>query len=338
VPRGKHDVSVHVALQGSVNQTVLGYLVSPDGQIVSQATNVRTVDGNGTPTEFGPSLQGYKRDPLPGRWSYVVVFENAVSGATTQEPFTGQVRFDLVDVHADNVPFSAGTVLSAGKPVTMTVHVHNTGTAPGSFYVDARTNKWADLQLTPDGSAANVPLAPSATLGFLVPTNTSQVTGITSGSVPVSADMAPNTGEPESLGAPGPGNIAMVSTRSPAISQGRWLLEADPVLVFADQDKAPAKDTDKGMVNFALVAHTQSFDSTVTSSTGDHWLSGVLAQPPAFHPVTVEPGGSGDITVTVKPVGAKGTVVTGWLYVDSTTLSNSAGDELTAISYQYTIG
>jgi hypothetical protein len=340
VPAGKHDVSVRVSLHGSMNQTVLGYLVSPDGQIVSQATNVRDADGNGTPTEFGPSLQGYKRDPLPGRWTYVVVFQNAVSGTTTEEPFTGQVRFNLVDVTADHVPTSAQTVLPAGKPVTVTVHVHNTGVAPGSFYVDARTNKWADLQLIPDGSASNVPLAPSATRNFVVPTNTSQVTGITSGSVPVSADLAPNTGEPEHLGVPGPGNIAMASATSPAISQGLWLLEADPIAQFTGQARTAttASATDKGMANFALVAHTQSFDPAVTSSTGDHWLVAVQAQPPAFHPLTIEPGATGDITVTITPAGAKGTVVSGWLYVNALPMSNRAGDELNNITYTYTVG
>jgi hypothetical protein len=345
VPKGKRDVAVHVSLQGSVNQVVFGLLVSPDGQVVSQATNVRSLDDNGVPTEYGPSLQGYQRSPLPGRWTYVVVFDNAVSGATTQEPFTGQVRFNLVDVAADGVPTGPATVLPEGKPKTITLHVHNTGAAPASFFVDARTNTWSDLQLTPDGSASNVPLRPSAAMGYLVPTDTSQVTGITSGSVPVSADMAPSTGEPEALAAPGPGNIAMASVRSPVIGQGRWRLESDPVGVFGGlaggaTGKASAEDAsqDKGMANFALVAHTQSFDPAVTSSTGDHWLLGVLPQPPAFHPVSIDPGGTGDITVTIIPAGAKGTVVTGRLYVDDTTLSDDAGDELTAVPYTYTVG
>jgi hypothetical protein len=340
VPKGERDVSVQVSLQGSVNQSVFGYLVSPDGQIVSQATNVRTADANGAPTEYGPSLQGYKRDPLPGRWTYVAVFQNAVAGAATREPFTGKVRFNLADVTAHNVPNTTKTVLPAGKPATMTVHVHNTGAAPASFYVDARTNTMADLQLIPDGSASNVPLKPSATMTYLVPTNTTQVVGITSGSVPVTADLAPNTGQPENLAAPGPGNISMATARSPAISQGRWLLEADPIGVFGSIPAATSPDTgqDKGMVNFALVAHTRSFDPAVTSSTGDHWLGSVRPQAPEFHPVALEPGDSGDITVTIKPVGAKGSVVTGCLYVDADTLSNDAGDELTAIPYQYTVG
>ncbi|HVV21398.1 MAG TPA: S8 family serine peptidase, partial [Pseudonocardiaceae bacterium] len=330
VPPKQHDVDVSVSLQGSVDQGVLGFLVSPDGQIVSQATNVLSVDDSGTPTEYGSSLQGYKRDPLPGRWTYVVVFQNPVSGAATREPFAGQVRFNQVKVDATNVPTSAKTVLPAGKPTTVTIDVHNTGSATGSYYVDARSSKWIDAQLIPNSSASNVPLSPSASLGFIVPTNTSQVTGITSGSVPVSADLAPNTGEPENLAPPGPGNVSVVTDRSPAISPGLWLLEADPI--------GPFDNANPGMVNFAAVAHTQAFDQAVSSSTGDHWLAGVRAQPPAFTPITVDPGADGTITVTIKPHAAKGTVVSGYLYVDQSTLSNNAGDELVAIPYTYTVG
>ncbi|HKN99031.1 MAG TPA: S8 family serine peptidase [Pseudonocardiaceae bacterium] len=329
VPAGKRDVDISVSLNGSVNQGVIGYLVSPDGQILSQATNVLAVDDKGIPTEYGRSLQGYQRDPLPGRWSYVVVFQNAVAGAGTSEPFTGHVTFNQVDVTAAHLPaFKA--LLPKGKPVTVTVTVHNTGTARGSYYVDARRSTWTDTELVPNASAANVPLTPSASLGYLVPPDTSEITGITSGSVPVSADLAANTGEPEHLGSPGPGNIAVATDHAPEISQGLWFLEADPI--------GPFDAPNPGTVNFAAVVHTQAFNPDVTSSTGDHWLGGVLDQPPAFHPVTVDPGDTGTITVTFTPTAPKGTVVTGWLYVDDTTLSNDAGDELACLPYSYTVG
>jgi hypothetical protein len=107
-------------------------------------------------------------------------------------------------------------------------------------------------------------------------------------------------------------------------------LEADPIGPF----DAPSP----GSVDFAAVVHTQSFNPDVTSSTGDYWLGGVRDQPPAFHPVTVDPGDDGTITVTLTPTAPKGTVVTGWLYVDDTTLSNNAGDELTYLPYSYTVG
>jgi hypothetical protein len=330
IPAGEKNVDVSVSLQGSPNTNVVGYLVSPDGQIVSQSTNVMAVDENGAPTEYSQSLQGYKRNPLPGRWEFVVIFANSVSGTTTRQPFTGELRFNTVDVKATNVPTSAKTVLPAGKPAKVTVRVHNTGAATAGFYVDARSSTWTDAQLIPNATASNVPLAPSASLGYVVPTDSTQVTGITSGSVPVSADLAPNTGEPENLALPGVGNIAVVTDRSPSISPGLWLLEADPI--------GPFSGPNSGLVNFAAVAHTQAFDTAVTSSTGDHWLASVEAQPPAFTPVSIDPGSTGTITVTITPNAPKGTVVNGYLYVDDTTLSNNAGDELIAIPYSYKVG
>lgn len=328
VPLGKRDVDVNVDLHGTVNQGVVGYLVSPDGQIVSQATNVLAANANGNPTEYGRSLQNYKRDPAPGRWTYVVVFENPVSGAGTREQFSGRVMFDHVDVTASGVP--SGAVLPRGKPVTAKITVHNTSSVSGSYYVDARMSKWVDVQLIPNATAAGVPLAPSASLGFLVPPETSRLTGITSGTVPVSADLAANTGEPEQLGPPGPGNIAVVSDESGQLSQGLWLLEADRI--------GPVTHPNPATVNFAAIAHTQRFDDAVTSSTGDHWLAAVDAQPPAFAPLNIDPGNAGTITVTFDPDAPKGTKVTGWLYVDDMTLSNNAGDELAYVYYDYTVG
>jgi hypothetical protein len=331
VPKGKKDVALSVSLQGATNESVVGYLVSPDGQILSQASNVLGVDANGLPTSYSKSIQGYERDPAPGRWKYVVVFANPVSGASTTEKFTGRLQFDVVDVTASNVPHNTGSVLTAGKPTKVTVRVHNTGVTDGSFYVDARSTAFTDATLVPNATATAVPLSPSASLGYTVPTDTTEVTGITSGSVPVTADLAPNTGEPETLSALGVGGtIAVATDRSPSISQGLWLLEADPI--------GPFDGLDTGTANFAAVAHTLAFDPAVTSSTGDHWLASVQAPPPAFTPVSVKAGASGTISVTITPKAAKGTVVHGWLYVDKTTTSNSAGDELIGIPYTYTVG
>jgi hypothetical protein len=330
VPAGQRDVAVSVSLLGDVNQGTVGYLVSPDGQIVGQATNVESVDLNGNPTQFGRSLQVYRCSPASGSWSFVVVFANDVSGSATREPFAGRVRLDTVDVRADNVPNSPQTVLAAGKPVSITVHVRNTGVAPESFFVDARSDALLDAQLTPLASSAGVLLSPSASVSFVVPPRTTRLTGITSAAVPVSADLSANSGEPEVLAPPGPGDIAVAIVRAGAVSQGKWLLEADQVGPFSSASQATA--------NFAVVARTRRFDGTVTSSTGDQWLATVLGQAPAFTPLPLDAGESGTITVTIKPVGQKGTVVSGALYVDDTTLSNNAGDELASVPYTYTVG
>jgi hypothetical protein len=271
------------------------------------------------------------RAPESGRWSLVVAVANPVSGSATQEHYSGTVTFNKVNVTSANVPDSTLTTLPAGKPTTATITVHNTGAASGSFFVDPRSNAVSNVQLTPGNSAANVPLTPYAQTPFVVPTETDSLIGVTSGSIPVSSDLAANTGEPEVLGAPGPGNIAVATLSAPPVSQGKWLLEADDIGPF---DATGAT----GTANLALVAHTKGFDAAVTSSTGDQWLATVKATAPSFTPVEVDAGANGTITVTFTPTAPKGTLVTGMLYVDDTTVSNNAGDELTVIPYTYTVG
>jgi hypothetical protein len=81
----------------------------------------------------------------------------------------------------------------------------------------------------------------------------------------------------------------------------------------------------------------------VTATTGDVWL--VAVNPSAFgsfSPVTVSPGATVTIPVTIKPSGAPGTVVSGDLYVDDYVSAvppygQTSGDELVALPYKYTI-
>jgi hypothetical protein len=329
VPAGQKDIGVHVTLDGDVNQYVMGYLVSPDGQILSQSSTVQSVDANGFPTAYSASLQSYARNPRPGRWAFVVAVANAVSGSTTSEKFTGQVKYNTVQVSSDPLP-SGNTVLPAGSKTTVAVKVHNTAAAPESYFVDARNPGTGNQQLIPADSAANVELSPSASTSYVVPTETGGLIGVTSGSVPVSADMYDNTGEPEVLGPPGPGNIAVAFLGSPQVGPGRWGLEADEI--------GPAETSSTGTANLALVAVTKPFDTAVTSSTGDQWLGSVQAQAPKFTPLRLDPGADGTITVTITPQGQPGTVVDGTLYVDDTSVANGAGDELIALPYHYTIG
>ena len=331
VPGGQKDLDISVSLAGDVNQDVVGYVVSPEGEILSQASNVQAVDANNNPTTYSKSVQGYVLAPESGRWSLVVAVANPVSGSATQEHYSGTVTFNKVNVTSANVPDSPATTLAAGKPSTATITIHNTGAAPGSFFVDPRTNAVSNVQLTPGNSAANVALSPYAQVPFTVPTETDSLIGVTSGSIPVSSDLATNAGEPEVLGAPGPGNIAVATVSAPPVSQGKWLLEADDIGPFTATGAT-------GTANLAVVAHTKGFDTAVTSNTGDKWLATVQATAPSFTPVEVDNAADGTITVTFTPSAPKGTLVTGVLYVDDTSVSNNAGDELAAIPYSYTVG
>jgi hypothetical protein len=62
-----------------------------------------------------------------------------------------------------------------------------------------------------------------------------------------------------------------------------------------------------------------------------------------FSPVTILPGQTGVITVTITPSGTPGTVVSGNLYVDDYVTGvppygETTGNELAAIPYSYTVG
>ena len=94
--------------------------------------------------------------------------------------------------------------------------------------------------------------------------------------------------------------------------------------------------TDK--VNLTAIAHTELFDPGFAAATGDIWQGAVDATAPAFTPITIQPGQTGTITVTLTPSAAKGTVVHGTLYVDDLQPVSGSGDELKAIPYTYTVG
>jgi hypothetical protein len=88
-----------------------------------------------------------------------------------------------------------------------------------------------------------------------------------------------------------------------------------------------------------MVAQTKAFDPAVTSPTNDAWalINGVTSGP--FSPVTINPGQSVTIDVTVTPIGASGTRVQGTLYIDNFVNApfSLTANELAAIPYAYTI-
>ncbi len=96
-----------------------------------------------------------------------------------------------------------------------------------------------------------------------------------------------------------------------------------------------------GYVNATLTATTRAFDPTVTSATGDWWLT-ALNPSYQFGLLQVPPGQEGTIVVTITPQGISGEVVSGTLYVNHAALNVppygiSAADEVYALPYAYTI-
>src|SRR5262249_34935527 len=159
---------LNLTLNGDPDQFVFGMLETPDGQLLSQQTNVTGFDPQGNPL-FHRSLQEFRRNPAPGRWTFVVFVTNPVAGTTTAQRLSGEVRSNTVDVHASGLPNSQRTVLPAGRPVTARVTVHNTGVAPENLFVDPRTTGRTDLRLIPDQPDTGVPVPQPRFINYQLP-------------------------------------------------------------------------------------------------------------------------------------------------------------------------
>jgi hypothetical protein len=67
------------------------------------------------------------------------------------------------------------------------------------------------------------------------------------------------------------------------------------------------------------------------------WAFSVESNAP-YTPLSLGPGETGTITVTFTPNAPKGTVVHGFLGVDTFNIATYAGDEVTDIPYTYKVG
>jgi hypothetical protein len=351
VPGGETGKTLRADLLLADDQTdpVLAYLVDPDGQTQSLATNslVTKLKTSG-PTEVPDNaVEVAATSPKAGLWTLILNFTPTVTGNRIDEPFSGQVSLSAGPA-SGALPASASTVLAAGKPVTIPITVRNTSDAAQDYFVDARLDQTATLQLAGQ-SATTIPLPMPATAdspSWLVPADTSSITLTGEASVPLTFDWGPGIGDPD-LGASSNGDTAMSTwTRNP-VANGVWLADPSEIGPYGDN---PGQSSTASL--FATV-QTQAFDSAVTAPTGDLWLQSIQPSSPV-QVFTVDPGQTGVIRVTITPSAAAGTVVSGALYVDelgeiSSLAANAlnyepgqayfqAGTQVAALPYQYKVG
>jgi hypothetical protein len=349
VPPGKHDIATSVDLANDPTNTVATYLIDPQGQAVAWSTNQLTTaydlsDRTGTSSPV-TQTDVYANHPAAGRWTLAVDVAGAVVGDELSQQFTGRVGLDTVDVRSPGLPDSASATLPAGQAVTVPVSVRNTGTAPEDFFLDPRLDQASNLTLAAaEPGAVTVPLPgtqPSPT--WLVPSETDQVTVNGRSTEPVMFDVAPETGDPDVVSTTGTTPTATVSG-SP-LEAGLW--SAMP----SNVGSTPVPSTPVS-ATFDMTAHTKPFDTSASSPATDLWL-GSVTPVSTLDLVTVQPGQTVTIPLTIVPTGAKGTIVHGTLYVDQlvvgqTQVVNSlnmndlaptepAANELAAVPYQYTI-
>src|SRR5205823_3437762 len=158
-----------------VGTEVIGFLVDPDGNLVSsQSTGYAAPSG----LVLTHGLRAVTPAPRPGRWKFVMVELNPVGGNTLSAPFHGRVSFDPPAITAEAVP--NGLKLAAGTPVTATLTVRNDGPGTEDVFADPRLDGESLLPVLPISQATNVPLPIPGTLPaptFVVPTQTDTVLG-----------------------------------------------------------------------------------------------------------------------------------------------------------------
>jgi Subtilase family/Peptidase inhibitor I9 len=328
VPKGKADLGVDLTISKDPNEAVTAAIQGPDKQVLSLSTN-QTFDADGNPVSLA-SLQGYVRAPAPGRWTLFINVNNPIAGTVVSQKFSGHLRYNTVDVRASGVP---GGKVPAGKPITVTVRVHNTGAAPAAYFADPRLSSSVDFPLlVQPGSDSTIALPfPATAVGpvWLVPTESSNLTIEQSSTIPADFDAsALNNGVPELYGV-SHGLSAIASLSADRVTQGLWTAAPTPL--------GPTNGPVDGSATLAAVAHTKAFDPAAASSTGNLWLAANQETAGPFDPLVLQPGQSGTITVTVTPTGAKGTKVSGVLYVDTFADALFSGDEIAAIPYSYTV-
>jgi hypothetical protein len=148
------------------------------------------------------------------------------------------------------------------------------------------------------------------------------------GTVPITMDVSWAFGDPDFLGISA-GNNSVAPFAAPEVAPGFFFALPEAT--------GPFTTGTTGTVNLAAVANTNPFDSAISSTSGDVWAQSVNATAP-YSPLTLAPGQSGTITLTITPSAAKGTVVSGFIGVDTLNLATVSGDELVNIPYTYTVG
>jgi hypothetical protein len=328
VGHGVTDITANVSLTNDFGVNVGSYLVSPNGIALGFGQN----NALGTHTS---SLTAYALDPAPGLWTLIIDFATPVVGDEVAQTFSGNVAFNRVTVSATGLPNKKFTKVVAGTPITVPVKITNNGAAPGLFFIDARLDNAVSMTLAPFSQSTGLSLPLTVGLPeWFVPTHTSSVQVTANASLPVQFDYGPVQGDPDLYSNTGTTATGTYRPTGGLVQPGFW--QAGPGEIGPYPTGAPA-----GTVSMSMTASILQFDPAVTSTTGNLMLASINPAT-TFSPLTLNPGQTGTINVTITPSGASGTLVQGHLYVGSfitfvAPYGQQSGDELAALPYTYTI-
>jgi subtilisin family serine protease len=342
IPAGLRALNVSVDT-GNASNTLFAELVDPSGGTASAAANgLMTTTATGTTVvkpEIGAQL--HVLNPTAGLWTLVIDFYNVVSGTAVSQPYTVNLNDIPVPAFAPGLPDSTHIALHAGQPLTALVVVHNNGTTPEAYFVDARLSSQVTENLAPQTTASlTLPNVTGVVPAFLVPSHTTKVKATVSSPAPLFFDFSYPFGDPDLISSFG--KTATGTFSAPDISAGNWTVT--PFLV-GPTGKKPAKNV---TATVSMTATTNPIDPAVSAPTGDLWASSTNAST-GFTPYVVNPGQSVAIPVTITPQGSPGSTVSGTIYLADSSLISGAvtynelsgnypeGSDLAAFPYSYTI-
>ena len=221
------------------------------------------------------------------------------------------------------------------------MRITNHGPSPEAYFIDARLNKQASVTLAPQTtSSLTLPNVTGVVPEYLVPSDTTRLTAQVTAPRSQFFDLSYPFGDPDLISSSG--TTSNVAFDSPDVPAGSWYVT--PFLTGPFEATAAKNVT----ANVSLNAITTAFDNTVSSPTGDMWLSSLNASA-GFTPYVVNPGQSVTIPVTITPSGTAGSTVSGTLYLDDSSVPPGGvtyneipgqwpvGSEVAAFPYSYTI-
>ncbi|HEV7203240.1 MAG TPA: S8 family serine peptidase [Jatrophihabitans sp.] len=342
VPAGRRDLSVGVSLASDPKYLLEGVLVDPNDETQAIDSNLYPT-GISTTGAQGLTLQMTTAAPKAGLWRVVILVVNPVPGTAFEQQFSGTIGLNTNQVTATGLPNSTKTVLPQGTPTTAQVVVKNTGVAPINVQVDPRTAQPKTLQLTSPFGPQEFKLPAHAAPTFLVPPGTQTLTAAAVSDVPALVELTPSAQGIDVVGDLKSGqsgstiSVATVNDAPSTVSTGIWFTDVNEIGAVGPEGAPTANSS------VSLSAVTPDFDPAVTSSTGDFWAVATDPNADLGSPVTIQPGQTATITVTITPSARPGKTVTGQLYVYTPPsfaypTFNTTGDVIAKIPYSYTVG
>jgi hypothetical protein len=333
VPAGVGNMSLVLEIPDN-GYLLEGLLVDPHGVQLSVAANQDPITGS---AQFGMQLAHY--NPEPGQWKFVLLQNFTSSGNQTSLPFTARLGFNTAQVAASGLPDAASVKLSASaKPVAVPIQITNTGTTTQLYFADARLSSPTLIELPDQPGCSPATTLPGACGLFFVPTQASTVSFAAQSVAPITMDAFNDVGtgvggtvSPDVYSMKVAPDTVIASFGAPEVPYSAWISEPSLIGPYKAAG-TPTEPVTLGAFAFAL-----PFDPAVSADSGDEWADLTLGTS-TFNPLILAPGQTGTITLTVTPDAKEvGSTVTGFVYVDTFSLTVFTGDEVVRLPYSYTI-